>query len=42
MFRRFDLPEPINVDKVTANLDKGVLQLIALKQATSRNTQLTA
>jgi HSP20 family molecular chaperone IbpA len=42
LFRRFDLPEPINVDKVTANLDKGVLQLIALKQATSRSTQLTA
>lgn len=31
LFRRFDLPEPINVDKVTANLDKGVLQLTALK-----------
>jgi HSP20 family molecular chaperone IbpA len=42
LFRRFDLPEPINVDKVTANLDKGVLQLTALKQATSRTTQLTA
>jgi len=42
MFRRFDLPEPINVDKVTANLDKGVLQLTALKQATSRAQQLTA
>jgi HSP20 family molecular chaperone IbpA len=42
LFRRFDLPEPINVDRVTANLDKGVLQLTALKQATSRSTQLTA
>jgi HSP20 family molecular chaperone IbpA len=31
LFRRFDLPEPINVDQVTANLDKGVLQLTALK-----------
>ena len=31
LFRRLDLPEPINVDKVTANLDKGVLQLTALK-----------
>lgn len=31
LFRRFDLPEPINVDKVTASLDKGVLQLTALK-----------
>jgi len=31
LFRRFDLPEPINVEKVTANLDKGVLQLTAAK-----------
>jgi HSP20 family molecular chaperone IbpA len=31
LFRRFDLPEPINVDKVTANLEKGVLHLTALK-----------
>lgn len=31
LFRRFDLPEPIDVDKVTANLEKGVLQLTALK-----------
>jgi HSP20 family molecular chaperone IbpA len=42
LFRRFDLSEPINVDKVTANLDRGVLQLTALKQAASRSTQLTA
>jgi HSP20 family molecular chaperone IbpA len=33
IFRRFDLPEPINVDQVTANLDKGVLQLTARKAA---------
>ncbi len=31
LFRRFDLPEPIDVDRVTANLDKGVLKLTALK-----------
>jgi HSP20 family protein len=31
LFRRFDLPEPIDVDKVTAKLEKGVLQLTALK-----------
>jgi HSP20 family protein len=31
LFRRFDLPEPINVDKVTANLEKGVLKLTAIK-----------
>jgi HSP20 family protein len=33
LFRRFDLPERINVDQVTANLDKGVLQLTARKSA---------
>lgn len=44
LFRRFDLPEPINVDKVTANLDKGVLQLTALKskQETARGRQSRA
>jgi len=31
LFRRFDLPEPINLDKVTANLDRGVLHVTALK-----------
>ena len=35
LFRRFDLPERINVDQVTANLDKGVLQLTARKSAQS-------
>jgi HSP20 family molecular chaperone IbpA len=35
LFRRFDLPEAINLDSVTANLDKGVLHVTALtaKQA---------
>jgi HSP20 family molecular chaperone IbpA len=31
LFRRFDLPEQIDVDRVTANLEKGVLQLTAIK-----------
>lgn len=31
LFRRFDLPERINVDQVTASLDKGMLQLTARK-----------
>jgi len=41
LFRRLDLPEPINVDKVTANPDNGVLQLTALKskQETARRQQ---
>ena len=33
LFRRFDLPERINVDQVTASLDKGMLQLTARKSA---------
>ncbi len=31
LFRRFDLPSRIDVDKVTANLDKGLLTLTASK-----------
>jgi len=31
LFRRFDLPEPINLDRVTADLNKGVLHLTAAK-----------
>ncbi len=31
LFRRFDLPDPINIDKVSATLDKGVLQVTAIK-----------
>ena len=31
LFRRVDLPEAINVNKVSANLDKGVLRLTAPK-----------
>ena len=31
LFRRFDLPQPINLDKVTADLNKGVLDLTAPK-----------
>jgi HSP20 family molecular chaperone IbpA len=35
IFRRLDLPSPINVDKVTATLDQGILQLTAPKAAES-------
>lgn len=31
LFRRFDLPSPIDVDKVTASLDKGLLTVTASK-----------
>lgn len=35
LFRRIDLPQEINVDKVTASLDKGVLHLMAAKESGS-------
>jgi len=35
LFRRFELPEPINLDKVTANLEKGILHLTALMKSAS-------
>jgi HSP20 family molecular chaperone IbpA len=33
LFRRLDLPVPIDVDKVTASLDKGMLRITAQKAA---------
>jgi len=32
LFRRFDLPAPIDVDKVTTNLQKGILKVSAVKE----------
>jgi HSP20 family protein len=37
LFRRLDMPAPINVDKVTATLDRGVLQLTAPKTVDPAN-----
>ena len=31
VFRRFDLPAPVDVDKMTASIDKGILQVTAPK-----------
>lgn len=36
LFRRFGLPAPIDVDKVSANLDWGVLKITAPKRAAVR------
>jgi hypothetical protein len=36
MFRRLDLPSEIDVDKVTASLDKGILEITAPKAAARR------
>jgi len=32
LFRQFDLPEPIDPDKVSATLDKGILRIVAAKE----------
>ncbi len=40
-FRRFDLPHAIDVDKVTARLDKGILQLTAAKTQTTKVSAAT-
>jgi HSP20 family molecular chaperone IbpA len=37
LYRQIDLPAPINPDKVTANLEHGVLQLTAEKAVDSEN-----
>lgn len=42
MFRRIDLPEPINVDTVAANLDHGMLKLTAAKAKTPGQTEKPA
>jgi HSP20 family protein len=44
LFRRFDLPAPIDLDTVTGNLAKGVLHLTALKakQEPARKPQAIA
>jgi HSP20 family protein len=42
LFRRFDLPVPIDVNKVTANLDKGVLKLTAAKAESASPKSVTA
>jgi HSP20 family protein len=40
MFRRFDLPEPIDPDKVQAALDKGILEITAGKAAPAKQTKV--
>jgi len=37
LFRRLDLPAPVNVDKVTATLDHGILELAAPKTVDAAN-----
>ena len=37
VFRRLDLPAPINVENVTASLDRGVLQIMASKAVDTAN-----
>lgn len=36
VYRRFGIPEPIDVDKTRATLDKGILRITAVKAAAAR------
>jgi HSP20 family molecular chaperone IbpA len=42
LFRRFDLPAPINVDLVNANVDKGSLKVTAPKAEAKQSAHATA
>ncbi|MGA2882289.1 MAG: Hsp20/alpha crystallin family protein [Bryobacteraceae bacterium] len=42
LFRRLDLPSEIDVNKVTASLDKGILEIDAPKAAQSKRLQAVA
>jgi HSP20 family molecular chaperone IbpA len=42
LFRRLDLPTPINVDKVTANLDDGMLRIVAQKSENALHAESAA
>ncbi|HEY3453847.1 MAG TPA: Hsp20 family protein [Bryobacteraceae bacterium] len=42
LFRKFDLPAPIDVDKVTAHLENGVLQVLAVKDKSVSETVTAA
>jgi HSP20 family protein len=42
LFRRFDLPKAINVDKVTAHVDKGILRVTAAKAEAPKAQPATA
>lgn len=41
LFRRFDLPDQIDVDNVSAKLDKGILQIVAVKARAVKSRQPT-
>ena len=42
LFRYLTLPEPINVNKVSATLEEGVLHIVAQKAAAAKNTAVAA
>jgi len=42
LFRRLDLPSEIDVNKVTASLDKGILEIDAPKATQSKRLQAAA
>jgi HSP20 family protein len=42
LFRRFDLPSGLDVDKVTASLDKGILEIVAPKAVQTKRLEAAA
>jgi len=42
VYRRFGVPKPVDVDKITANLDNGLLRIIAPKVAEPEKVQAKA
>jgi len=42
VYRRFETPQPIDVDKIDATLDKGILHVIAVKAAAAKPRPIEA
>src|SRR5579863_7267480 len=42
LFRRLDLPKPINVDRVTANIDDGMVRIVAQKSEKALHAESAA
>ena len=41
IYRQFEMPQPIDVDKIRARLDKGMLHITAAKAPEAKATPIT-